>query len=50
MPRLRRSGKTIGPGFDHETWAYVLLEVLVPQEFGRRDNVIDLGAVRLGRL
>jgi hypothetical protein len=44
------AAEAIGPKFDHETWAYVLLEVLVPQELGRGDNVVDLRAVRLGRL
>jgi hypothetical protein len=44
------AAEAIGPEFDREAWAYVLLEVLVPQEFGRGDNVIDLGSVRLGRL
>jgi hypothetical protein len=44
------AAEAIGPEFGPETWAYVLPGVLVPQEFGRGDNVIDLGAVRLGRL
>jgi hypothetical protein len=44
------AAEAIGPEFDHETWAYVLLEVLVPQEFGRGDNVIDLDGARLSRL
>jgi hypothetical protein len=42
--------ETIDPEFDYEARAYVLLEMLVPQEFGRRENLVDLGGVRLHRL
>jgi hypothetical protein len=28
----------------------VLLEALVPQEFGRGENVVDLAAIQLSRL
>jgi hypothetical protein len=48
--RVRRSGRSDRPRVRPRDLGYVLLEVLVPQEFGRGDNVIDLGAVRLGRL
>jgi hypothetical protein len=45
-----RSGRSDRPQVDRETWAYVLLEVLVPQEFGRGDNVVDLGSFAISRL
>jgi hypothetical protein len=40
------------PGFDADTWDLVLIELLAPTEGDRivRDNVVDLGGVRLSRL
>jgi hypothetical protein len=39
-------------GFDASTWDLVLIELLAPTEGDRvvRDNVADLGGVRLSRL
>ena len=30
MSAAREAAEATGPEFDHETWAYVLLELLVP--------------------
>jgi hypothetical protein len=39
------------PGFDASTWDLVLIELLGPSKGDRivRDNVVDLGGVRLSR-